>query len=142
MALWETVSGSFKDLFTGPAARERARQVAFHVKQAEMHREEAFAARDEHGWLPYVEDLSKALAVDPDAFEPHWMRCMALLHRFRTFPPSTRDAEGIRLATTWDADLRWLLTHFPQPEPPGTSLAQARKMREEFDRLCRGYKFV
>jgi hypothetical protein len=140
MALWETVSGSFKDLFVGPKAREQARQVSFHLKQAEMHREEAFAARDEVGWNPYVEDLARALVADPESFEAHWMRCLVMLHRFRNFPPSAREAEGLRLASTWNEDLKWLLTHFPDPPPPGTSLAQARQMREEFDRLCRGYK--
>lgn len=129
-----------RDFFTTPKERERAKQIAFHLKVAEPMRDGALSGRDEKAWTAYVDELGRALAVDPDNFEGHWMRALALLHRFRTYPPPALDPEGIRLATMWNDDLKWLLTKFPEPEPAGTSLAQAREMRAQFDRICRVYK--
>lgn len=140
MGFFDQLGGRVKDLFTSPATFERARQVAFHLKAAEPLRDAAMVGRDERAWTAYVDVLGRALAVDPDNFEARWMRALAGLHRFRTYPPPALDPDGIRLATTWNEDLKWLLTQFPDPEPPGTSLAQARDMRAQFDRLCRNYK--
>ncbi len=141
MGLKDTLNRELRELFTGWRTRNERRQSEFHLKVAAPLRDHALA-HDLVLWKDYVLELERALVALPSNFEARWLRCQALYHYFTSFRPGSKEPEARRYAMMWDTDLKWLLINFPDKEPEGTSLRQARDLREEFDRLCRGYKLT
>lgn len=99
---------------------------------------EAALGSDEQAWNTYYDELGRAVAALPSSVEARYLRSQASLHWFTSMRPSTPDLTFRELARTWDRDLKHILTNFPDKAPPSMSLREARDMRAEYDRICRG----
>lgn len=129
---------SLSDLFTSPKKRKARQQAAFFLSVAEGMEPTAMHGTDAEAWHQYYDELGRAILADEACFEAYWLRGHAPLHFFRSLRPDRRSPRTREIARRWDADLRWLLTNFPDEPPEGTSLAAARDLRGDFERLCRG----
>ncbi len=139
---WARLKGymtmSVSDFFTSPKTRKARSQAAFFLSVAEGMKAEAMTGTNSEAWHTYYDELGRALLADESCFEAYWVRAHAPLHFFRSLRPDRRSPRTREVARRWDADLRWLLTNFPEKPPPGRSLAAARELRSDFERLCRG----
>jgi len=125
------------DLLTSPKTRKRRQQASFHMRVAQGLKPAAMSGSPDD-WHAYYDELGRAILADEEHFTAYWLRCHAPIHFFESLRPDRRAAKTREIARRWDADLRWLLTHFPDDAPAGTSLAEARELRVQFERLCRG----
>ena len=132
------LSMSLSDLFTSPKTRKKRQLAAFCLKVAEAMEPEAMHGEDAELWHSYYDELGRAVLADEECFEAHWLRGHAPLHFFRALRPDRRSPRTREIARRWDTDLRWLLTNFPEEPPEGCTLAAARELRADFERLCRG----
>ncbi len=129
----------FSDLFLGPRERGRRRQCEFHLKVAEPMRAGALRY-DEKLWRDYFDELERAVAARPETIEAHWLRAEALQHWFVTFNPPRKEPETREMARTWNNDITFILTNYPDRDLPSVSLNAARAMRREFEVQTRGVK--
>ena len=132
------LSMSVSELFTSPKTRRARSQAAFFLSVAQSMEPVAMHGTDPEPWHTYYDELGRALLADETCFEAYWLRGHAPLHFFRSLRPDRRSPRTREIARRWDADLRWLLTNFPEEPPAGCTLAAARDLRGEFERLCRG----
>ncbi len=136
--LWARLKMSVSDFFTSPKTRRARSQAAFFMSVAKGMEAEAMQGTNAEAWHTYYDELGRALLADETCFEAYWVRAHAPLHFFRSLRPDRRSPRTREVARRWDADLRWLLTNFPEKPPSGRSLAAARELRGDFERLCRG----
>ena len=132
MAWWDIFKRDVREFFTTSQTRRERRQCEFHLKVAEKLAPEAFSA-GETSWNEYYDELGRAIAADTLTLKARWLRSQAAIHWFKVYRPSTPDPRTREVARTWDRDLKFILTHFPDREPKGMKLSEARAMREDFD---------
>ncbi len=137
MGLWDFLKLDVSDFFTTSKTREKRRQCAFHIRNAEeKFKTEAFLD-DENAWTSYFDELAKAIAADTSTIEARWLRAHALKYWFTNY--RSRSQQDPRdLARSWDRDLKFLLTNWPDEDPEGMNLREARELRDDFAHLCRG----
>jgi hypothetical protein len=129
---------SVSDFFTSPKTRRARQQAAFCLKVAEGMEPVAMHGEDAEAWHDYYDVLGKALIADGRCFEAYWLRGHAPVRFFRSLRPDRRQPRTREVARRWDGDLKWLLMNFPEKPPTGCTLAAARELRRDFERLCRG----
>lgn len=138
---WDLLRRDIREFFTSPRLLRKRRQCEFHVKVADTLKAGAFGS-DEKAWQEYWDELTRAIASDEETIEARFLRSRAAIHWFQVLRPPSSDPRVREMAAAWDRDLKHLLTSFPEREPPGMTLAEARQMRELFERLCRGIKIA
>ena len=139
MAWWDIFKRDIREVFTTSRTRTVRRQCEFHLKVAAPMRDAAFGS-DDLAWQEYYDELGRAVAADPSSFKARWRRSLAAVHWFQILRPPRQDPTFRELARTWDRDLQFLLTHFPEKPEEGATLAEAREMRATYDHICRGIR--
>jgi len=139
MALWDIFKRDIREFFTSNRTRSERRQCEFHLRVASSMRAGALSG-DELLWREYYDELSRGVAAKPDSVEARYRRSEAALYWFQTMRPTKSDPVFRELARSWDRDLQFILTHFPDRPAPDMSLGQARQMRDDYDRICRGIR--
>jgi hypothetical protein len=96
--------------------------------------------QDEDVWREYYDEVGRAIAANPDSVEARYLRSLAAQHWFQTLRPPKPDPQFRDLQRTWDRDLQFILTHFPDRPSATMNLREAREMRTTYDRICRGIR--